>query len=137
MPFSTLISTGDLAAHLTDPQWAIVDCRFDLARLEWGEEQYSLGHIPGAVYAHLDRDLSSPNTGRTGRHPLPDLDALQARLGQSGIKRGTQVVAYDQADGSYAGRLWWLLRYLGHPAAAVLDGGWAKWQREGRPGRGG
>ena len=137
MDLNTLISTGDLAAHLSDSAWAIVDCRFDISKPAWGEEQYALAHIPGAAYAHLDRDLSSPKTGRNGRHPLPDLDALQARLGQWGIGPGTQVVAYDQLDGSYAGRLWWLLRYLGHTAAAVLDGGWAKWQREGRPTRAG
>jgi len=137
VPFSTLISTDDLAAHLADSRWAIVDCRFDLSKPASGEDQYALSHIPGAVYAHLDRDLGSPNTGRTGRHPLPDMDALQARLGQWGIGPDTQVVAYDQLDGSYAGRLWWLLRYLGHPAVAVLDGGWAKWQREGRPSRAG
>ena len=126
-----------LAAHLADPDWVIVDCRFELPRPDWGQEQYRLGHIPGAVYAHLDRDLSGPKTGRNGRHPLPDVAQLQTRLGQWGIGRGAQVVVYDQADGAYGSRVWWLLRYLGHPAAAVLDGGWAKWQREGRATRAG
>ena len=131
MPFTTLVSTDALAAHLGD--WAIVDCRFDLANDGWGREQYAAGHIPGAVYASLNDDLSAPRTGTNGRHPLPSPDALVASLQRLGITNGTQVVVYDQDSGLYAGRLWWLLRYAGHQAVALLDGGLAKWTAEGRP----
>lgn len=131
--YTTLVSTHAVDAHLFDPDWAILDCRHDLTNPAWGEQAYAVEHVPGAVYAHLDRDLSGPKTGRNGRHPLPDADALSARLGQWGISPGVQVVAYDQANGMWASRLWWLLRYLGHAAVAVLDGGFAKWTAEGRP----
>jgi len=137
MTHSTLITTDTLAAHLARPDWAIVDCGFKLADTDWGEAQYAAGHIPGAVYAHLDRDLSGPQTGTNGRHPLPDLEELRARLGQWGIGPETQVVAYDQDTSMTASRLWWLLRYLGHTAVAVLDGGLARWTAEGRPLRAG
>jgi thiosulfate/3-mercaptopyruvate sulfurtransferase len=137
MPFTTLISTENLAGHLDDPAWAIVDCRFDLADTDWGEQQYLAGHLPGAAYAHLDRDLSGPKTGTNGRHPLPEIETFKARLGQWGIGPGVQVVAYDQDNGMYASRLWWLLRFLGHEAVAVLDGGVAKWRAEDRPLRAG
>ena len=135
MPFSTLVSTDTLAAHLGE--WAVVDCRFDLANESWGREQYAAAHVPGAVYASLNDDLSGPRTGGNGRHPMPSDDALIALLERLGIGNGTQVVAYDQDAGSYASRLWWLLRYAGHTAAAVLDGGFAKWMAEGRPVRSG
>ena len=134
---TTLIDTATLAAKLGQPGWVIVDCRFNLADPGWGEAQYAAGHIPGAVYAHLDHDLSGPKTGRNGRHPLPDMDLLQQRLGQWGIGPGRQVVAYDQDTSMAASRLWWLLRYLGHTAVAVLDGGLARWTAEGRPLRAG
>jgi thiosulfate/3-mercaptopyruvate sulfurtransferase len=114
-----------------------VDCRFDLQREAWGREEYLAGHIPGAVYAHLNEDLSSERTGRNGRHPLPAVDALAATLSRFGIDRDTQVVVYDQDAGLFASRLWWLLKYLGHDAVALLDGGWAKWTRERRPTRSG
>ena len=137
MLFTTLLSTADLAAHLSKPDWAVVDCRFDLANTVWGEQQYLEAHIPGAVYAHLDRDLSGPKTGSNGRHPLPDMDQFKARLGEWGIGPNVQVAAYDQDAGMWASRLWWMLRYLGHETAAVLDGGFAKWVREGRETRSG
>lgn len=133
MTYTALISTAALADRLLDPAWVIVDCRFELANTAAGEAQYTAGHLPGAVYAHLDRDLSGPMTGLNGRHPLPAVAALAARLGQWGIGPGTQVAAYDQDGGLYAARLWWLLRYLGHSAVAVLDGGWAQWRRAGGP----
>lgn len=132
---TTIVSTDLLASHLTD--WAIVDCRFDLQNEQWGREQYRLAHVPGAVYANLNADLSATPNGSNGRHPLPTVEALAATFGRLGLDRGTQVVAYDQDTGSLASRLWWLLRYLGHDAVAVLDGGWAKWAREGRPTRSG
>lgn len=130
MPYTTLVSTDTLASHLAE--WAVVDCRFDLANENWGREQYAAGHVPGAVYASLNDDLSGPRTGTNGRHPMPSDDALVAVIDRLGIGRTTQVVAYDQDAGSYASRLWWLLRYAGHTAVAVLDGGFAKWVSEGR-----
>src|SRR5260370_30213 len=134
MPYTALISTADLAnAH----DFAIVDTRFDLANPDWGQAEYRAAHIPRAVYAHLDRQLSGPKTGGNGRHPMPDLATFKAQLGQWGIGPGVQVVVYDQIDGMYSSRLWWMLRALGHDSVAVLDGGWDKWQREGRPQRSG
>lgn len=133
MPYTTLVSTTELAAHLDDPHWAIFDCRFDLTDASWGEAQYRAAHLPGAIYVHLDRDLSGEKTGRNGRHPLPATDDFLARMRAWGIAPQVQVVAYDQNNGMYASRLWWLLRYFGHDAVAVLDGGWAKWTAEGRP----
>ena len=132
--FTTLISTADLAARLGAPDLAIVDVRHDLAQPDaWGAAQYAAGHVPGARFAHLDRDLSAPKTGRNGRHPLPTPEACAAVFGRLGIGAGTQVVCYDQQPGMYASRLWWMLRWLGHDAVAVLDGGWARWTAEGRP----
>jgi thiosulfate/3-mercaptopyruvate sulfurtransferase len=133
---TTIIDTATLAANLGG-DWVVVDCRFDLQNEQWGREQYLDGHIPGAVYASLSHDMAGPRTGTNGRHPLPSIDALSATLGRLGITRRTQVVAYDQDSGMYASRLWWLLRYVGHDAVAVLDGGWAKWIRERRPTRSG
>jgi thiosulfate/3-mercaptopyruvate sulfurtransferase len=133
---TTIVSTDALAAH-QGGDWAIVDCRFDLQNEHWGHEQYLVGHIPGAVYASLSHDMAGPRTGTNGRHPLPTFDALSATLGRLGITRGRQVIAYDQDSGMYASRLWWMLRYAGHDAVAVLDGGWAKWTREGRQTRAG
>ena len=123
--------------HLPDSAFAIVDCRFKLDDLTWGEREYATAHIPGAAYAHLDRDLSGPKTGTNGRHPLPDPQTLAAAFGRLGIANGVQVVAYDQDNGMFASRLWWLLRWLGHDAVAVLDGGFAKWTAEGRETRAG
>jgi len=137
MTYKTLLSTSDLAEHLTEATWAVVDCRFDLTDTDTGERLYREAHVPGATYAHLDRDLSGPKTGKNGRHPLPDIEQFKMRLGAWGIGPGVQVVAYDQSHGMWASRLWWMLRYLGHEAAAVLDGGMAKWVAEGRPTRSG
>jgi thiosulfate/3-mercaptopyruvate sulfurtransferase len=133
MAFTTLIDTDALAARLDDLSWVIIDCRFDLADTEWGERAYAFGHIPRAVYAHLDRDLSGVKTGRNGRHPLPDAASLAATLGRFGVDDSAQVVVYDQDNGMFASRLWWELRWLGHDAVAVLDGGFAKWVAEGKP----
>jgi thiosulfate/3-mercaptopyruvate sulfurtransferase len=135
---TTLIRPADLAPNLADPRWVVVDCRFDLANPAWGEEQYVAGHIPGARYAHLDRDLSGAKTGTNGRHPLPTVDRMSATFGALGIASHTQVVAYDADSGMFAARLWWMLRFLGHDAVAVLDGGFARWVAEGgavQPGR--
>lgn len=133
MPYTTLISTQTLAANLDTV--AIFDCRFDLADPDKGERLYHAGHIPGALYARLNRDLSGLKTGHNGRHPLPDMDVFKATLSAWGIAAGVQVVAYDEGNGMNASRLWWMVRYLGHDAVAVLDGGLAKWLGEGRPQR--
>jgi thiosulfate/3-mercaptopyruvate sulfurtransferase len=125
--YTTLISPAELIPHIGDPKWVIVDCRFDLASPAWGEEQYLAGHIPGARYAHLDRDLSGEKTGGNGRHPLPSIEQMAERFGAMGIGADTQVVAYDQDSGMYAARLWWMLRFMGHDRVAVLDGGFARW----------
>ncbi len=131
--FTTLISTSEAAAHAANPAFVFVDVRHDLAQPdEWGETQYRAAHLPGALFAHVDRDLSAPKTGRNGRHPLPSPETSAALFGRLGIDAGTQVVAYDQGNGMYASRLWWMLRGLGHEAVAVLDGGFDKWAREGR-----
>jgi thiosulfate/3-mercaptopyruvate sulfurtransferase len=132
MAFTTLISTSALSLHLDDPAYAIVDCRFRLDDVDWGEREYVTSHVPGAVYAHLDRDLSGAKTGTNGRHPLPTPGALAQTLSRLGLESGVQVIAYDQDTGMYASRLWWLLRWLGHDAVAVLDGGFVKWTTEGR-----
>ncbi|HLW11378.1 MAG TPA: sulfurtransferase [Casimicrobiaceae bacterium] len=132
--WSTLIGTEELARHLGDPAFVIIDVRHDLAQPEhFGEEAYAKSHVPGAVFAHLDRDLSAAKTGRNGRHPLPTPEVAAAVFGRLGIDATKQVVAYDQGGGLFASRLWWMLRWLGHDNAAVLDGGFAKWLREGRP----
>ncbi|MGH8287643.1 MAG: sulfurtransferase [Steroidobacteraceae bacterium] len=133
MNIDTLIAPRQLAARLDDPDLAIFDCRFDLARPQWGSEAYASARIPHALYAHLDRDLSGPPSSSTGRHPLPEVSALAARLGQWSVDAQVQVVAYDQGPGGYAARLWWLLRWLGHARVAVLDGGMSAWQQEKLP----
>lgn len=132
--FSTLVSPAELASRLDDPDWVIVDARHDLAQPDaWGETQYRAGHVPGARFAHIDRDLSAHKTGSNGRHPLPTPEQAADAFGRLGIDRGKQVVAYDQGNGLFAARLWWMLRWLGHDAAAVLDGGYARWTAERRP----
>lgn len=131
---TTLISTDQLANHLGDPKWVVVDCRFDLDDTEKGRREYETAHIPGAIYAHLDDDLSSPvRPGETGRHPLPDVDTLAETFSAWGIDSDVQVVAYDALGGAIAARLWWLLRWLGHDAVAVLSGGFPHWMAESRP----
>jgi len=129
---TTLISTSELGAHLTDPGFVVIDVRHDLSNLEWGEAEYRRGHIPGARFAGLERDLSAPKTGANGRHPLPTPEASAEFFGRLGIDATKQVVAYDQGSTMYAARCWWMLRWLGHAAVAVLDGGMAAWTREGR-----
>jgi thiosulfate/3-mercaptopyruvate sulfurtransferase len=130
-----LITPAALHAHLSHPKLRIVDCSFALAKPEQGLKDYAAAHLPGAVYAHLDRDLSGEVIpGVTGRHPLPDPQQLTERLGRWGIGNTDFVVAYDQQDGSMAAaRLWWLLRWLGHESVAVLDGGLSAWRAAGLP----
>ncbi len=129
MSFTTLVSTEELARH---PEWRVFDCRHDIYKPALGAEQYEAGHLPGAALAKMDRDLSAP-AGPRGRHPLPEPAAFIAWLGAMGVKRDDQVVCYDASGGSQASRLWWMLRWVGHDAVAVLDGGYARWVGEGRP----
>ena len=133
--YTTLISAADLAGHIDNPAWVIVDCRHDLMNLSAGREAYAAGHLPHALFADIETDLSGakrgPDGAFRGRHPLPARDDLVATLRSWGIDDETQVVAYDAHGGMFAARLWWMLRWVGHPAVAVLDGGMAAWQAAG------
>jgi thiosulfate/3-mercaptopyruvate sulfurtransferase len=133
MPHTLLVDTDTLARHLDDPNWVIVDCRSDPADATFGLAAYRKGHLPGASFLDMDGELCGERTGRNGRHPLPDPERLVEALGAAGIGPETQVVAYDDRGGASAGRLWWLLRWLGHEAVAVLDGGIQRWEADGRP----
>ena len=133
MNYSNMVSCADLASHVNDADWRVFDCRHQLSDVGYGEKAYAEGHVPGALFMHLDRDLSGPMSGRNGRHPLPDTELLARKLGAAGVSRQTQVVAYDDAGGMVAGRLWWLLRWLGHERVALLDGGISQWVKEGLP----
>ena len=135
MAYTTIIPTAALTPHLDDPDWVVIDARFTLDDEAWGQGEYGLSHIPGAIYAHLGNDLAGPIVaGRTGRRPLPDPATFAATLSAWGIDAGTQVVVYDASGGLMAAsRLWWMLRWLGHDAVAVLDGGWPQWIAEDRP----
>ncbi len=135
LPKSLLCDAAELQAH---PEWRVFDCSFDLADTTAGERAFRAAHIPGAAYLHLDRDLSAPKqpdpaTGRDprGRHPMPDRTALASRLGSLGLTRQTQAVVLDRQGGMFAARAWWLMRWLGHDAVALLDGGFAAWQAVG------
>lgn len=128
-----LVSADELAAHLDDPAWRVFDCRHDLQNTEYGAQAYAKGHIPGALFLHLDRDLSGPATGRNGRHPLPDPEVFAKRMSECGVGPDTQVVAYDNESNVFAARLWWMLRWLGHGKVAVLDGGLPGWKRAKQP----
>jgi len=128
-----LISTAELAGHLSDTDWLVADCRFELGKPEAGVIAWRAGHIPGALHADLERDLAAPVTPTTGRHPLPSVADFAATLSRLGIGNETRVVCYDAGPGAYAARLWWMLRWMGHDAVAVLDGGFAAWISESRP----
>jgi thiosulfate/3-mercaptopyruvate sulfurtransferase len=136
MTYTTLISAADLAKHVQDKNWIVIDCRHDLVNHDAGRAAYDAGHIPGARFASVETDLSDktpgPNGEFRGRHPLPTPDAFIARLRRWGINDDTQVVAYDAQGGMYAARLWWMLRWVGHEAVAVLDGGLPTWQALGQ-----
>lgn len=136
MPHATIVSTRTLSDHL-DHGWVVLDCRFHLQDDTRGRTEYAEAHIPGAAYVSLADDLAGQPTGANGRHPLPTPEEMIATFGRLGIDRQAQVVAYDQGPGMFAARLWWMLRYMGHDAVAVLDGGWAKWVAESRPSRAG
>lgn len=131
--YTTVVSTDMLAAHLDDAHWVIIDCRFTLTATEAGRAAYTQSHIPNARYANLDEQLSGKKTGKNGRHPLPNVDDFARELSAWGIADKAQVVVYDDSFGAIAVRLWWMLRWMGHDAVALLDGGWPKWLREKRP----
>jgi thiosulfate/3-mercaptopyruvate sulfurtransferase len=124
---TTLISVAELARLVDDAAFAIFDCRHELTNPTFGSDAYAQSHIPNARFAHVDRDLAAPLTGTNGRHPLPDPELFGAWLGRMGVSNDKQVVAYDNAGGVYASRLWWMLRWMGHQRVAVLDGGWQAW----------
>ena len=128
-PVKLLVSVEELAAH---PEWRIFDCRHDLKNLEYGRSAYNRGHIPGALFLHLDEDLSGTRSSGNGRHPLPEIDDFVERMSACGVDESVQVVAYDNEGGIFASRVWWMLRWLGHERVAVLDGGLAGWKRSGR-----
>jgi thiosulfate/3-mercaptopyruvate sulfurtransferase len=129
---TTLISADALRQRLDGGvPTVLLDCGFDLADTEAGARAFAQAHLPGALYVHLDRELSGAKTGRNGRHPLPAREALAASAGSWGVAPGVQVVAYDAQGSMYAARCWWLLRWLGHEAVAVLDGGTRAWQAAG------
>lgn len=133
MVFKTLISAQELHENLHRSDWIIVDCRFSLMNSELGGNLYRKGHLPNARHAHLNNDLSSQITDFTGRHPLPDIRVLVQKLSTWGISNQSQVVVYDDMNGAMAGRLWWLLRWLGHEKVAVLNGGIQHWQKNNYP----
>ncbi len=128
--YSSLIDAESLYTR-KQQDWVIVDCRFDLADTDAGSKAYAAGHIPGAIYAHLSKDLSGPPVTDCGRHPMPTPEAMNTLFSRLGISNDTQVVVYDNMSGAFAGRLWWMLRYMGHEAVAVLDGGYPAWTEAG------
>lgn len=128
---SPLIAANSLRTLLGSPQLLVVDCRHDLASTEVGRQAYGAGHIPGAIFASLDQDLAAPKLATTGRHPLPTPEHFASVLGRWGFTAMSRVVAYDQGNGAWAARLWWMLRACGHARVQVLDGGLAAWQTAG------
>ena len=132
-PFTTLIDAATLSRQLARQDLVVFDCRSELGNPQWGEREYAAAHLPGAHYLHLDRDLSSPIREGTGRHPLPDPHDFARTLAARGVDAGCQLIAYDQGNGAYASRLWWMARWIGLKAVAVLDGGIAAWRASGLP----
>jgi thiosulfate/3-mercaptopyruvate sulfurtransferase len=137
MPHTTLIAAAELAHNISTANWIILDCRHDLGDPDAGHNAYAAGHIPGAQFAHLDSDLSDKKRGANGefrgRHPLPERDAFIETLRRWSVNDNTQVIAYDAHGGMFAARLWWMLRWVGHQAVAVLDGGLPTWVAQGLP----
>ena len=131
MNFTALIDVVSLVEIMQLPSTVVLDCRFDLNAPEAGRQAYLAGHIPGARFADLNRDLSAPITAQSGRHPLPSPQIMTERFAALGIHNGSPVVIYDQANGTFAARAWWLLRWLGHYRVAVLDGGFKAWVEAG------
>ena len=133
MEYETLVDIETLRSHLHDPAWVVVDCRHSLANFAAGRAAYEEAHVPGAAFADVERDLSGEKTGSNGRHPLPERHAFAAFLGKIGADERSQIVAYDEGAGMFAARCWMLVRHLGHARVAILDGGFAAWERSGAP----
>ena len=135
MPMPLLVTTQWLAEHLDDPNIRIADTRWYLLDVNKGERDYFAEHIPNAIYLSVDRDLSAPPLpdAKTGRHPLPDAQAFSETMARAGISNTTHVIAYDDAGGANAARVWWLLKYFGHENVSLLDGGLNQWRAENRP----
>lgn len=131
--YGTIVSVDELAAHLKDAAWVIVDCRHLLQDFGAGRRMYEAAHIPGAFYAHGEHDLAGQKTGTNGRHPMPDPDRFAAFLRELGVNGDTQIVAYDAGADMWASRFWYVCKYIGHEAVAVLDGGFAAWSGMGKP----
>ncbi|HUL66496.1 MAG TPA: sulfurtransferase [Burkholderiaceae bacterium] len=131
MNHSTLVTAEELAAHVTNRDWRIVDCRHDLFDHALGRREYAAGHIAGAFFADIEHGLSGPKTGKNGRHPLPSREQVAELFRAWGMSNGSQLVAYDAQGGQFAVRLWWLARWLGHSRVALLDGGWQAWLAAG------
>jgi thiosulfate/3-mercaptopyruvate sulfurtransferase len=134
MNYTTIVPANVLRSHLDDPEWVIIDCRYSLEDPGFGEKAYLEAHIPGAIFAHLDEQLSGTIIpGKTSRHPLPTVDEITQTFSNWGIDEQVQVIGYDDRGGGIAARLWWLLRWLGHDHVAVLDGGWSNWVSSDHP----
>ena len=132
--YSSLISTQSAQDHLDNPKWRFFDCRYELTAPEKKKAEFSVSHIPGALYVNMNQDLAAAHVpGKTGRHPLPSVDNMARKFSAMGIDKSIQVVVYDDAGGSHAARFWWILRWLGHDAVTVIDGGWSRWIKEERP----
>ena len=130
----SLISTQIAQDHLDNPKWHFFDCRYELTGPEKKKAEFAVSHISGALYVHMNQDLAATHVpGKTGRHPLPSVDDMASKFSAMGIDKSIQVVVYDDAGGSHAARLWWMLRWLGHDAVAVIDDGWSRWIKEERP----
>lgn len=130
---NAIVSKPWVLARMYEPDVTIVDCRFELGKPEAGKEAYEREHIPGAIYLDLEKDLSSPVREHGGRHPLPDPEELSRTLAKNGITPETRIIAYDDQGGMYASRLWWLLKYLGHGQAFVMNEGFSAWKAAGYP----
>src|ERR1700719_3908272 len=128
MPYDTIVDAQTLAAHNDDPNWVVIDCRHLLSDFEAGRRLYAQGHIPGAFFAEVERDLAGVRTGANGRHPLPDSSVFAAFLRDRGVSDDNQIVAYDAGGDMFAARLWLLAKWIGHEAVAVLDGGLRAWE---------
>ncbi|WP_442594402.1 sulfurtransferase [Neobacillus sp. D3-1R] len=122
-----------LKKELENTNLVILDCRFSLAEPESGFQAYQTSHIPGAIYCHLEKDISGPIQEHGGRHPLPDLNSFKLYLENAGVSNNTVVVAYDNGEGAFASRLWWVMKFMGHDKVYVLNGGWKEWEAEGYP----
>lgn len=133
MTYQTIISVDDLNKNIGNQDWFVFDCRFLLKDPDGGLKKFNQGHIPGAQYADLDKDLASSMTASSGRHPLPNPDELIKKLQAWGVNNSSQIICYDNLSGAFAARMWWLLNWLGHNDVAVLDGGIDKWTASNLP----